>query len=525
MKNTRFKNKVIEMVLPLVATTTLTSTLIYADSNSNMDYTPGNYIIINGNPTSSSANQLPRVSISGGSISYYTYKPGEHAYPFQHYNPPEWFLSSSSINSLITSLGNLAFGVGTGLYQMGLGNPSNLAGIFGEIAFPNEFGNLTLPAILYAVGTYAPVLKEALVGADNISKQMVMFSSQAIDSLQNAINSLPSGERDAVQACISYNLTGGQYAGLSQASLTNYLYNNSQSSFNSIVDSCMQGESIVQSFSGNARAINNYLNQFNPRAYMVDDIQQASLTVGPHGNLEASDTMSNTASLYSLFNPSLLAKDMLIASMPELYYNPSVTNIVPQFVYIKLPNGKKILVSLANFKQDVRAVVNIQMYNTIQSMFLADHFKQWYKQYVSPMNKVLSLSGKDVYNYWYTIYNTYQTYKYAYKHGTFPPPNDDIHVTKKDLNVLAIQLVKSIRNLKDYYILEFGMETLLDLMQDAQENEQKYMAEHEINSKPKKHYVYSPYVILPNYIISPSSTSNSPYLPNYSPPPPPKIPF
>jgi len=532
MKNTKFKNKVIEFTIPIIATATLTSTLmIYADNNSNLDYTPGNYIIIGGN--TSSSNQLPNVSISGGGISYHTYQTGVQMSPFQHYKPPQWNLSNSLYNSLITSLGNLAFGVGSGLYNMDLASPGNLAGIFGEIASPQMFGQLTLPAILYAVGTYSPVLKEALVGADNISKQMVMFSSQAISSLQNAIDSLPDGQKQAVQSCISYNLTGGQYAGLSQTSVTSFLGNNSQTAFNSIVDSCMKGESIVQAFHGNPQAINSYLNQFNPRVWVSDDIaqqeQKGLMYKGANGNLDAVDTISSTASsLYSLFNPKRVAKDMLIASMPKVHYSQTAKNIVPQFVYITLPNGQKILVSLANFNQDIRAIVNIQFYNTLESMTNATNFDSWYNQYVVPMNNAVSLTGKyltnqkALYNDWYTLYYSIKTYDYAYTHGKFPPPNDDMIFTKKDATEYDKIIINLTKSLESLYRAYFKASTYVYLLQDAQQNEEKYMAEHGMNSKPKSRSDFPANPYYPNYT---SNSSNQPYYPNYHTGSSPNIPF
>jgi hypothetical protein len=450
--------------------------LVYAQTD--QDYTPGNYIII-GNPNASSNNYS--ISISGGSTSYETYLPQQQATPFQSYSPPQWNL----YNTLISSLGNLGFGAGYGLYNMNLANPGNLAGVFGEIASPQAFANLVLPAALYAVGTYAPVLKEALVGADNISKQMTMFTTQAINSVQNAINSLPDGEKQAVQACISYNLSGGQFTGLSLYSVTNYLGNNSQSQFNQLVDSCMQGESIVQAFGGNAQAISNYISQFNPRNYMADDIQQAGLTVGPNGNLSASDTVVNqSASLDSLFNPQIVAKDMLIATQPAVQYNSSARNIVPQFVYITLPSGSRLLVSLANFDQDIKAIVDDQMYNTLMSITNATSFDAYYNQYVVPVNNALSLTGTDFYNYWYTIYSMIQAYLYAEQNGTLPPPHDDVIVTPQDLNDMQEQIDLSIKNLKNLYIAYFEKETLKYLQQDALENEQKYKAEQVMNSTP-----------------------------------------
>jgi len=477
MKNTKFKNKAIQFAIPIVATTAL----VYAQTD--QDYTPGNYIII-GNPNVPSNNSS--ISISGGSTSYETYLPQQQATPFQSYSPPQWNL----YNTLISSLGNLGFGAGNGLYDINLANPSNLAGVFGEIASPEAFANLELPAVLYAVGTYAPVLKEALVGADNISKQMTMFTTQAINSIQNAINALPDGERQAVQACISYNLSGGQnggnFAGLSMSSVTNYLSSSGQSQFNKLVDSCMQGESIVQAFGGNAQSISNYINQFNPRNYMADDIQQAGLQPDQNNNLVASDTVtpSSTNNLTSLFNPQIVAKDMLIATQPAVQYNSSARDIVPQFVYITLPSGSRLLVSLANFDQDIKAIVDEQMNYTLLSMTSTTDFDTYYNQYVVPVNNALSLTGTDFYNYWYTLYNTIQTYLYAYQNGTLPPPHDNIIVTPQDLNDMKEQIDLSVKNLKNLYIAYFEKETLKYLQQDALENEQKYKAEQVMNSTP-----------------------------------------
>jgi hypothetical protein len=369
---------------------------------------------------------------------------------------------------------------------MSLASPQQLLGAFSNILNPQALTGLGLASILYTVGTYAPILKEALVGADNISKQMTMFTTQAINSAQNAINALPNGEKQAVQACVTYNLTGGQqFSGLSMGAITNYLSNNSQSQFNQLIDSCMQGESIVQAFNGNAQEINAYLNQFNPRSWMADDIQQAGLQPDQNNNLVASDTLANSsANLAALFNPQLVAKDMLIAAQPEVQYSQTAHNIVPQFVYITMPDGLKLLVSLANFDQDIKEIVKEQMDYTLASITSTTDFDTYYNQYVVPVNNALSLTGNDIYNYWYTLYNAIQTYLYAYKNGTLPPPNDDVTVTQQDLNNMQSQIADITNNLKDLYTAYFEDETLKYLQQEAQQNEQKYMAEHEMNNKP-----------------------------------------
>jgi len=489
MKNTTFKKKAIQLTIPIVATIGI----VYAQTQ---DYTPGNYIIIGGNTTTSNSI-IPNISISGGSTSYHMYRPGQGANPFQGYTPPQWNLFSSSL----LSLGNLAIGAGNGLYYMNIENPSNLAGIFKNIANPETFGQLVLPAALYAVGTYAPVLKEALVGADNISKQMTMFATQAINSVQNAIDSLPSGEKQAVQACVTYNLTGGQqFTGLSQASVTTYLGSNSQSEFNDLVNKCMEGESIAQAFHYNSQSINEYLNQFNSRAWMQDDINQEEqnglMYKGSNSNLNAVDTLSNTSPyLYTLFDPQLVAKDMLIATLPKVHYEKSPLTsgsgiVVPQFVYITIPpsspgsSSSKILVSLANFDQDIKAIVKKQMDTTLMSLTNATSFSAYYNQYVTPVNDALSLTGSDFYNYWYILYNAIQSYEYALENGTLPPPNDYITITQQDLNNLHAQIILARRTLTDLYTAYFKKETLHYLRQEIQQNEQKYMAEHDMNNKP-----------------------------------------
>jgi len=475
MRNTKFKNKAIKFAIPVIAT----ATLVYAQTQTDLDYTPGNYIII-GSPTAPDTNY--NVSISGGSTTYYMYLPQQQATPFQSYSPPQWNL----YNTLLSSLGNLALGAGSGLYNMSLANPQQLLGGFANVLNPQTLTGLGLASILYTVGTYAPVLKEAMVGADNISKQMAMFASQGLSAMQNAINALPDGEKQAVQACVTYNLTGGsQFSGLSLNQVMSYLGNNSQSQFNQLIDSCMQGESIAQMFNYNAQAINAYLNQFNPRSWMADDIQQAGLQPDQNNNLVASDTLANSsANLTSLFNPQLVAKDMLIAAQPEVQYSQSAHNIVPQFVYITMPDGSKLLVSLANFDQDIKAIVKQQMDYTLSSITSTTDFDTYYNQYVVPINNALSLTGNDIYNYWYTLYNAIQTYLYAYQNGTLPPPHDNIIVTQQDLNNMEAQIASTRKNLTNLYTAYFEKETLQYLQQEAQENEQKYMAEHYMNNKP-----------------------------------------
>ena len=483
MKNTKFKNKAIKLVAPIVATTTLTSTaLVFANSDAPIDYTRGHYIIIGAQQGSS----YPRITIHSGSTTYHFYSSGQQMHPFQNYKPSPLQINNTQQN--ILSIANLLFSGGAGLYIMNLENPMNLAGVFSDIAYPNTFGQLALPIALYIVGTYTPVLKEAVAAADNISKQMAMFTNQTLGSLQNAINTLPNGVRQVVQACLTYDISGG-LTGLSQEAVETFLSNSWQSGLNNIVDQCMQGENILAALSSSGiidqAAVNTYLNQFNPRAWMTSDIQQAGLSPDQNGNLYASDTLvSSTNNLTSLFNPQLVAKDMLIAAMPDFQYSQTVGAIVPQFVYITLPNNSKLLVSTANFKQVTKAIVAEQMYYTTKNMLNATSFSSYYYQYVEPVNNALNLTGQDFYNYWYAIYEAVQTYEYASKYGTLPPPHNYIVVTQKDLEEMHEQLEQAVANLTKLYTAYFRKETLKYLQQDAQENEAKYMAEQETNNRP-----------------------------------------
>ena len=143
MKDTKFKNKVIKLVIPIAAA----STLVYATTT---DYTPGHYVIITGNSPTPSLNY--NVQISGGTSSYHIYQPGQEVNPFQSYNQSQWGINHS-YSSNILSIANLLFGGGAGLYGLNLMNPGALTGVFGNIASLNTFGQLALPAALYIIGT------------------------------------------------------------------------------------------------------------------------------------------------------------------------------------------------------------------------------------------------------------------------------------------------------------------------------------------------------------------------------------
>jgi len=481
MKNTKFKDKAIKLVMPIAAA----STLVYATTTT--DYTPGHYIIITGNSPTPSLNY--NVQISGGSSSYHIYKPGQEVNPFQNYNQSQWEFNNS-YSSNILSIANLLFGGGASLYGLNLMNPGALTGVFGNIASLNTFGQLALPAALYIIGTYTPILKEAVTAADNISKQMAMFTNQALGSIQNAINSLPNGVRQAVQACISYNVSGG-LTGLSLNTVENYLSNGGQAALNNVVDNCIQGEDLLAEFNYNPATVNQYLNQFNPRAWMISDIQQAGLVQNPQdGNLYASATVNPSNNLISLFNPQLVAKDMLIASQPAVQYNPNLGSgtvgaIVPQYVYITLPNNSKLLVSLANFNEVTKAITAEQMYYTLTSFTNATDFDSYYNQYVVPVNNALSITSQDFYNYWYTLYKAIQTYEYAYEHGgRLPWPHDDVVLTQPELAKMEEQLQDTISKLTNLYTAYFRKDTLAFLQQDAQENEEELMAKKELNHRP-----------------------------------------
>jgi len=527
MKTTKFKNKVIEItiplitatstiasnfvsvvtttntitatiannVIPIITTATITGTLVYADSNSNSGSSvdSGNYIIIGSQTPQTS--QSYSVSISGGGATYKTYPSGHHTNIFKNYNSAnhQWQIEHQKL----MDLGNMPFEVGQQFYQLYL-SMSDLAQTFMGLLSVRNLTGIALAGALYTLGTYAPVLKEAMVGADNMAKQMTMYTNEALNTVQGVINHLHSAQA-AVQSCLNYTLSlSSHISGLSDADLVNYFGSNGQKQFEQAQSSCLKGESIVKALGGNPQKINEFLDKFNPRTSMNDNIKQQEqaglMYEGSNSNLNASDTISNTASnLMTLFNPQLVAEDMLIATQPKAQYNSNVGDIVPQFVYMVLPNGSKLLVSIASFDEIVKEIVKEQMFYTITSMtnvasftanIFLNSFSTFYNQYVVPINSELGLSGNDFRNYWYAIYFGTNMYEYEYQHGTMPPPDSDLTISQKNLNDQYIIMKQTVRRLINLYTAYFERETLNYLQQDVIENEAKYMIEKKTNTKP-----------------------------------------
>jgi len=540
MKTTKFKNKVIEIaipiitatstiasnfvsvvtttttntitatiannVIPIITTATITGTVVYADSNSNSGSSvdSGNYIIIGSQTPQTS--QSYSVSISGGNTTYQTYPPGHHTNIFKNYDSDshQWAIEHQKL----TDLGNMPFQVGQQFYNLYL-SMSDLAQTFMGLLSVRNLTGIALAGALYTLGTYAPVLKEAMVGADNMAKQMTMYTNEALNTVQGVINHLHSAQ-EAVQSCLNYTLSlSSHISGLSNADLVRYFGEHGQRAFEQAQSSCLKGESIVEALGGHKHLINKYLDKFNPRTSMNDEInqqEQAGLMYeGSNSNLDASDTISNTASnLMSLFNPQLVAEDMLIASQPKAQYNKNVGDIVPQFVYIVLPNGSKLLVSIASFDEVIKDIVKEQMYYTLSSMspyiqasvsntvyshsyytqHIQPNFNAYFDKYVKPIHNALNLSGNDFYVDWLATFDAIRTYNYALQHGTLPPPYNNIRVGANTTNSYRITLRQAGKRMAKLYTAEFEKEVLHYLRQDALQNEVKYMIEKKMNAKP-----------------------------------------
>ncbi len=325
------------------------------------------------------------------SDNWQMYNPAWEINPYSQFNTPFWTIGQNQG----FSLGNLEAGVGNEFYLLS-NQIQGLINNFLATLNPSNLTAIALPFMLWTLGTYFPILKEALVGADNISKQMSMVAENEMNTQLKSIYNMLGSVSRVVRSCIAYNISGGQYSNLTTSQISSYIDSNGQQALQQIIDNCMGGKTLIQAFNNNATEIQQFLNTFNPRNWVSPNFAtELNLTQDTNGNYYLQLTPTTGSYLIPTIQPKYTAKLLLTALLPQYTYNANTQQIQPALIYIQNSNGQNVLVSPYNTHNVIKASINTQIDNALQNIGSSD-WGTFYTTYIQPLDQALNLTQQNI---------------------------------------------------------------------------------------------------------------------------------
>ena len=253
------------------------------------------------------------------------------------------------------------------------------------------------------------------------------------------IYSIPA-DIESIKACVSYDITGGVSTDATEKQVLEYTKANGQDAITRLIYDCQTGQDIARAFDNNPNKINSFLQQENPRSFVLHQFPDLGLETNQYKNLILRSRWQQNH-LTNLLNPSLIAKVLVISSFPSYQYNEQIKTIVPQFVYLYLLNGKITLVGASDFSDRFSLCLFIVDDQIEKALKYAPHtdWSTFESQYINPINNAIlgHLDRNDLFliglnERWHTIWQGIQEYEYMKEHGTSPYNNTKITPEKLD---------------------------------------------------------------------------------------------
>jgi hypothetical protein len=251
---------------------------------------------------------------------------------------------------------------------------------------------------------------------------------------------------ESIKACVAYDITGGVSADVTEKQVLEYeeliskykedgyTKENGQDIIVRLIYDCQTGQDIARAFDNNPNKINSFLQQENPRSFVLNQFPDLGLETNQYKNLILRSRWQQNH-LTNLLNPSLIAKVLVISSFPSYQYNEQIKTIVPQFVIFTIFDGKFAFVSTLDFTDRYllcESVVDDQIEKALKYAPHTD-WSTFKSQYINPINNVILdpfLIGLN--ERWHTIWQGIQEYEYMKEHGTSPHNNTKITPEKLD---------------------------------------------------------------------------------------------
>ncbi len=303
-------------------------------------------------------------------------------------------------------------------YYMLTGMMQNLDQIYNILTNPQNIEGYALAGALYLLGTYFPIIKEAIVGFQAIANSVAKLAGMNCQSAMNLVMKEFKDTSKITEVCVLHTLgiSGVNIFNVSQSDIQQAIASKGQDAVQQAFAKCEEQPDIFTAFSGTS-SIAKFLNKFDPRKWLscslvkwIDPSGTNAVTVDGNGNIVINQTAMETGQ----FGPRDMAAAILASMIPSFEVGNN-NNIVPQMIYISgtAPDGSSTTypLSFQSIPRMTHLIVDTQMNNMFQ-MLNSGSFASWssFSDYVSnTLNAMITRYGVTVQdqNYLNQILNGY----------------------------------------------------------------------------------------------------------------------
>ena len=261
--------------------------------------------------------------------------------------------------------------------------------------------NLAFIGVLYTIGTYFPIVKEAMVGAEMIANTIASLKNLNCQSATRMMSSYFKRTSALVRACVANRLGGNvnpweldsdkikkiiEKAGVSEGKIANAYYY------------CMNNASILDSFDLRSASFRKWLNKKNLRKWIVCNY------VSAFGMQDLGDRYSLSSTLIYGGDAKTMAQIALLAITPEWIVSKRDKDWILTPKKIQLDTGEEVSPELL-FDILKKSVDND--FKTLIQYAKNGEEEEFYNK-VDQMNRKFYIKNEDVLPYFDFIYLGYR---------------------------------------------------------------------------------------------------------------------
>ena len=292
---------------------------------------------------------------------------------WESYNP-NWEVSPQNPSAQLWNIQGRA-GIGGGFcglqnnafYNLAM-QISNLDSVFSAIMNPSNVQGLALAAALYVAGTYFPIIKEAMVGADAMAKSLASLTGLSCNSAMNFVNNEFKATSRITRACVLKRLgfSGYNIFNATGSAIQKAIETKGQDAVQQALDYCMNHATIMDVFNGTD--IQKFFDKYDPRKWIACDLVKHFQSEGINISTDANGNyVIPQSTLVNGIPPIQGAELILTAALPEFHYNSS--GIQPSFVYVQDPlTGQQVPLNQITMRDITKHEIEQQLGNIFQQM-------------------------------------------------------------------------------------------------------------------------------------------------------------
>lgn len=231
----------------------------------------------------------------------------------------------------------------------------------------NNWQNLAFIGALYIAGSYFPILKEAMVGAEMIANGIARLRNVNCDSAAKEMNNYLRETSDLVRACVLKRIgMNASPFSLDTASIQSYIESNNiqEKKIQEAYAFCMNNATVFDAFNIGSQDLGKWLDRFNLRKKMFCGM------VNTLGMQDFGDRYSYSSSLINGSDVKTMAQLVLISITPEWIIDQKDKDILvrKKAVYYTDSKGNSIQVDSSTMPYMLRDIVDKEFEGMINDL-------------------------------------------------------------------------------------------------------------------------------------------------------------